>query len=204
MPITLGPNWQTGLWASQYSLRFELGTGGSYINMFTSSYDRARRLARAALPTDRVTAVIAAYPHLDVVVGREWRGWTEGTAWEILSEMGVPTEKTSKSWLGYWWPGDDADEEASQWDQRAVCLPWDQVDILIWNQIAHEIGIGPQAPVMTKFVDLERGVVVNAYDDRGMDITALEKSALTPLMAEFDEWLLDYDRPRMVLTFDLD
>ncbi len=54
------------------------------------------------------------------------------------------------------------DDEAAPWVHRAVRLTWAQADILLWSQVAHDIGIMPQAPVMSKLVDLERGVSVNA------------------------------------------
>jgi len=60
----------------------------------------------------------------------------------------------------------------------------------------------PQAPVMSKLVDLERGVSVNAYDDRGMDITSVAKETISGLYQQFDKWLLDYDRPRMTEAFE--
>jgi hypothetical protein len=206
MSLSLGFDWQRELWASPYRLRFELNgdeinTGGVYVNMFTRSYDRARTLARAALPGDEVVAIVAAYPDPKRELGASSRGWTKGTAFGLLAEMGVCTEPAIESWSGYWWPGEEADEEVKPWAHRAVKLNWEQADILLWNQVAHDLGITPQAPVMSKFVDLERGVSVNAYDDRGMDVTALNKLAISRLYTEFDAWLLDYDRPRMDSEF---
>ncbi|WP_395443859.1 DUF3885 domain-containing protein [Caulobacter sp. UC70_42] len=55
---------------------------------------------------------------------------------------------------------------------------------------------------MSKLVDLERGVSVNAYDDRGMDITSIAKETTSGLYQRFDKWLLDYDRPRMTEAFE--
>jgi hypothetical protein len=57
---------------------------------------------------------------------------------------------------------------------------------------------------MSKLIDLERAVSVNAYDDRGMDITALTQSALHEVYTRFDHWLLDYDRARMAEAFSDD
>jgi len=82
-----------------------------------------------------------------------------------------------------------------------VRLNWDQADILLWNQVAHDIGVTPQAPIKAKLLDAERGVSVNAYDDRGMDITALSKEPISELYSRFETWLLDYDRPRMLEAF---
>jgi hypothetical protein len=92
MTLSLGPDWQRDLWASPYRLRFELGQGGSYVSMFTSSYDRARTLARAALPADELVGIIAAYAEPGRELGAKSRGGKRGTAFELLDERGVPTD----------------------------------------------------------------------------------------------------------------
>ena len=201
MALSLGPDWQRGLWASEYRLRFDLNQGGPPVNMFTKSYDRARTLARAALPGDEVVGVVGAYPDPTRELGAGQRGWTTGTSLDCLRRMGVPTEAPIATWTGPWWPEGEAGEKAEPWAQLALGLTWDQADILLWNQIAHDIGVSPQAPVMSKFVDLTRGVSVNAYDDRGMDITALDAHRISELYIRFDAWLLDFDRPRMSALF---
>jgi len=103
--------------------------------------------------------------------------------------------------MGLCWAGDEEDVEALPWEHRAVRPSWDQADILLWNNIAHDIGVKPQAPVLSKLVDVACGVTVNAYDDRGMDITALSADSIAELYTRFDEWLLDDDRPRMSEAF---
>lgn len=202
MILSVGPDWERELWASPFRLRFELNQGGSYVTMFTSSYDRARVLARAALRTDDLVGVIAAYPDPKRELGAKWRGWTKGTAFGHLEEMGVPTEPHLATWSGHRAPDQAIDDEAEPWVHRAVRLTWDQADILLWNQVAHDIGVMPQAPVMSKLVDLERGVSVNAYDDRGMDVTSIARETISGLYQQFDKWLLDYDRPRMAEAFE--
>lgn len=201
MALSFGPDWQNALLASPYRLRFELGEGDSYVTMFTSAYDRARILARAAILTHELVGVIAAYPHPKKELGAKARGWTRGTAFDLLHKMGIATEPAIASWNGSWHPNDQIGEEVEPWAHRAVRLTWDQADILLWNQIAHDIGVNPQAPVMSKLVDVERGVSVNAYDDRGMDISALKREAISSLHEKFDAWLLDYDRSRMLDVF---
>src|SRR5262245_47662443 len=111
MAIIFGPDWQRDLWASPYRLRFELNQGGSYVNMFTRAYDRARCLARAALPAEQVVAVIAALPEPSKELGAKRKGWARGSAYELLHEMGVPTIPSEATWTDYFWPGQQADDE---------------------------------------------------------------------------------------------
>lgn len=205
MTLTLGPNWQLDLSASPYWLRFELDDGeyvGRYVTKFKNSYDRARCLARMALPNESVLAVIAAYPNPSIEIEAKWRGWNTGTGFDHLAEMGVPTSSALTSWLGYWWAEEEDDPEVEPWDQRAVSLTWEQADILIWNQIAQDLGIAPRAPALSKFVDIERGVCVNVYDDRGMDVISLTKEPTAALYSQCHSWLLDCDRSRMAAIFE--
>jgi hypothetical protein len=201
MAINFGPDWQTELWASPYRLRFELNQGGRYVTMFTRAYDRARCLARAALRSERVMAVIADFPNPSAEFVAARRGGLGRAAYDVLNEMGVPTTPTEATWTGYAYPHDEEDDGLRPCEHRAVLVTWDQADILLWNQIAHDIGITPQAPVQSKLVDVERGVTVYAYDDRGMDITAFGPDPIAELYSRFDAWLLDYDRERMSDAF---
>jgi hypothetical protein len=201
MTINFDRDWQRELWASPYRLWFELSQGGSPVTMFTRSYDRARCLARAALPSERVTAVIAAYPSPSRELGGKWHGWTRRKAFDILEKMGVPTSSPEATWRGYTYPHHPRDAGDRPWQHRAVGITWDQADILLWNQVAKDLGVAPQAPVLSKLVDVERGVTVHAYDDRGMDITALDPCPIAELHARFDAWLLDHDRLRMAEAF---
>ncbi len=201
MAIRFGPDWQDELWASPYRLRFELGQGEGAVNRFTSAYDRARRLARAALPAERVVAVVAAYPSRPEPPSAMRRGRTGRTAYEALDEMGTRTRPSEAAWMGFAHPGEAQDPEARPWKHRAISITWDEADVLLWNQIAQEIGVAPRAPVLATLVDVERGVSVHAYDDRGMDITALSPDPIAHLRMTFDAWLLDHDRPRMSEAF---
>lgn len=201
MTISFGRDWQRELWTSPYRLRFELNPGGNHLKMFTCAYDRARTLARAALPTEQVTAVIAAYPHPSRELGAKWRGWYRRKAYTVLEEMGCPADVPEATWKGYVYAQDEEDPDVRPKEHRAVSVTWDQADVLLWNQCAHDLGVLPQAPVSSKFVDVARGVTVYAYDDRGMDITALSPEPILDLYTRFDAWLLDYDRPRMAEAF---
>ena len=205
MSLAFGPDWQRDLWTSPYRLRFELTHGDyaeRYVTKFTRSYDRARKLARLALPSDSLIGIIAALPEPSKELNAGRLGWTTGTGFEHLSKLGVSTDVTLAEWAGFWWPDEVNDPEAEAWNQRAVSLNWEQADILLWNQIAQDLGIAPRAPVLAKFVDLARGVCVNAYDDRGMDITSLIREPLEDLYAQCGSWLLEDERSRMAEVFE--
>lgn len=51
------------------------------------------------------------------------------------------------------------------------------------------------------FVNHSKNLVLFLYDDRGMDIVATEKPTLVPLYNAHQQWILDYDRPRIEQIF---
>jgi hypothetical protein len=166
--------------------------------MFTSSYDRARELARAALGSAELIGVIAALPNPSLEI---FSDKIDCNPFDVLQDMGVPTDKFESAWWGHFYPEFEYHKESVPWEHRAIEVNWDQADILLWNNIAREIGIRPAAPALSKLVNLELGICVYAYDDRGMDITALTATALAELYRSYDRWLLDFDRPRMAEIF---
>ena len=44
------------------------------------------------------------------------------------------------------------------------------------------------------FINHTKGLVLNLYDDRGMDVVALKRETLLPLYKRHNEWILNYDR----------
>ena len=52
------------------------------------------------------------------------------------------------------------------------------------------------------FVNIDKKLIFNTYDDRGVDIVAAEKETLRPIYEKFNNWLLDYDRKEMDKLFE--
>jgi hypothetical protein len=51
------------------------------------------------------------------------------------------------------------------------------------------------------FLAPAKGLLFHMYDHRGLDIVAEDRATLAPIYRKFNDWLLDYDRPRMCETF---
>lgn len=51
------------------------------------------------------------------------------------------------------------------------------------------------------FINHTKGIALNLYDDRGMDVVALERSALELLYISHSEFILDYDRESIDKVF---
>ena len=199
--LTLDADWDRDLRHSPFRLRFELHPGGDPITMFTGAYDRARVLARSALGSAEVTAIVAGNPNAWSEDWAEARyGRKRESPFAVLADMGVDAGQPLATWQATPHPHHD-DAKNWRWDFRALAVTWEEADILLWSNIGQEIGIRPAAPVLTTLIDRERAIAVTAYDDRGMDVTALLPEELTALYRHFDAWLLDDDRPRMAEAF---
>ncbi|MEM7578417.1 MAG: DUF3885 domain-containing protein [Cyanobacteria bacterium P01_A01_bin.80] len=51
------------------------------------------------------------------------------------------------------------------------------------------------------FINHTKGLVLNLYDDRGMDVVADKKDILQNLYKSHNEWILDYDREQIDRVF---
>lgn len=51
------------------------------------------------------------------------------------------------------------------------------------------------------FINKSKNIIVNLYDDRGMDVISASKNELISLYNKHNDWLLNYDRKKMDLVF---
>ncbi len=61
--------------------------------------------------------------------------------------------------------------------------------------LMHDFGIC-ETPLLMLF-NLDLGIMINPYDDRGMDVFGPNRDLLKMLYDKRNDWLLDYDRERM-------
>lgn len=52
------------------------------------------------------------------------------------------------------------------------------------------------------FANIEKRLIFNMYDDRGLDIIAADKETLRPIYMTFNNWILDYDRKNIDKQFE--
>lgn len=51
------------------------------------------------------------------------------------------------------------------------------------------------------FINHDKDIVLNLYDDRGMDVIASNKNTLNTLYKNHNSWILDYDREKIDAVF---
>ena len=73
---------------------------------------------------------------------------------------------------------------------------------ILWLCIAPEIGVRPCIDNSNAYlVDIDNGIALHVYDDRGMDIVSMGKEPMLEIFKEYREWLLNYDLDQMTATF---
>lgn len=97
----------------------------------------------------------------------------------------------------------DPEDEVDPWKVRVYDLGASKAlrDTLLWHAVALELAVYPSAPLITFLHDPKQGLLLHAYDDRGMDVIADDAERLRGLHATFSDWLLDDDRKRMAALF---
>ena len=182
-----------------YGLRVDLQVGETNTDeYFRHVIARATALFEAAFtPDDQVLLLVRDYKYrrrkirFGNFVHRQIRGLAKGE---------LTYTKTA-----------DPYDPSRVWNQELMRLPTDEVaHQQLLTAIAHAdfpprtprfTGRGPWQGPELYFLNLDRALIFHMYDDRGLDLIAGDRQTLRPLYEQFNDWLLDYDRPRMDRTF---
>lgn len=186
---------------ANYALRFDLG-GEVHSSplRFLRAMDRAREVASTIFEQSlNLTAVVCYYDG-------ERRSSRAASSFKALADIGFQAEFSKPERI----PLHNQDHIAefgedlcAYWCSAEMGRSCEDRDALLWACTAREIGISPKARWLSKIyiVDFDGGIVLHVYDDRAMDLVSLDPGKLCPVYHMFNEWLLDYDREKMVETF---
>jgi hypothetical protein len=190
--------WDPRSHPSPFRLRFELG-GVTFgidqpVPRFIQAFGRAKQLAAEVFePSRRVFGVVATWsePHA-----------SSQSRLADLRDAGFTADPVHE-WQAPLWPDEPKEDQIpARWMTFDLTDNVAARDVLIWCSVASEMRIGPRAAVIPYLADFVRGIILYVYDDRGMDIISFEPAPLLELYAARNEWLLDYDRPRMRQVFE--
>lgn len=186
---------------ANYALRFELGGEvHSKPLRFLRAMDRAREVASTIFEQSlNLTAIVCDYDG-------ERRSSRAVSSFKSLAKIGFQADFSKPERI----PLNDQDYIAefgedlcAYWCSAEIGRSREDRDALLWVCNSREIGISPTAKGIGKIyiVDFDAGIVLHVYDDRGMDLVALDPGKLRPVYHMFNEWLLDYNREKMDETF---
>lgn len=98
-------------------------------------------------------------------------------------------------------PGDKTD----RWNQAIMLTETKLID---YKQILSGLintDFGSRSPRISEevfFVNINKRIIFNLYDDRGLDIIATNKETIRPIFEKHKEWILDYDREKIDKLFE--
>ncbi len=180
-----------------HGLRFELSESGnpSYIHMFLQAYQKAAEITDF-LFTDAKDLHVALcfYSYGD---GSFLSGLSR---FKSIASCGLKIPKSHTAWAKLC---SQDDEDSNRW-RTAIAFKIDGnlIPQLLWGAIAHDIGIRPRLLCDVYLFDLELGILVHPYDDRGMDAIGNNLGILRSAYHQLDRYLLNYDRQTMIDRFD--
>lgn len=184
-----------------WGLRFNLSnvdtsTGTRHLERFLEALDRAKTITRACLAkSEKITVLFSR-------LGPEKPGRAMNDAIAQLDDIGF--NSAGLHYLGAVKQSEDEWEawRYNHWYACELSVAWLEIDKLLWNCTAKDMGIRPCAELGKIYLaDLEQRLIVHVYDDRGMDVVAMDKAAIKPLYSDLNSWLLDYDRNAMDKKF---
>lgn len=191
-------------YAFDNALRFELGDGADGVaGRFMQASVRARTIAATAFAgSESLSAITCSFwgPSQEARIIRARRTLKKlgfGAAFVDDEPTAVNDQDPLKT------IGEDC---YFRWSMAEFQNAPSAIDALLWVAIGAEMAVRPAAAWvgLIYIVDFEKRIALHAYDDRGMDVVAMDAGAIRPLYDRFGSWLLDYDRVRMDRRFATD
>jgi hypothetical protein len=204
----VGPGWLNPYKESRFRLRFELG-GEVYwqvthvVPRFIQALERSRVLADNVFGDERTIAIVGSWKLSKKEISQRTRQ-RGATGYALIEKMGFADARMLSEWREKpaWFDQEDpSDGVPFDWKAYDITGLKEMRDTLLWASNAFEIGIEPSAPVVTYLFSPVSNIVMHVYDDRGVDIMALSPEPLMSLYRDFNQWILDYDRPRILEAF---
>ncbi|HYW07655.1 MAG TPA: DUF3885 domain-containing protein, partial [Longimicrobium sp.] len=115
-------------------------------------------------------------------------------------ECGIPLPRPRCHWT------EDYEDEHGSEQRRFVAFRAEPASLtrLAWVALGGDLGIRPAIRAAVTVADVERGILVHPYDDRGMDVIGPNRELMAAAYSRFTGYLLDYDRERMRCFFEPD
>lgn len=74
----------------------------------------------------------------------------------------------------------------------------------LWGTMANKLGVRPSSCFQLYGYNIDLGVMLHPYDDRGMDVYGPNRDKISGLYAGRRDWLLDYDLTEMNRRYQID
>ncbi|MBY8934850.1 DUF3885 domain-containing protein [Pseudomonas fluorescens] len=177
-------------------LRFELSETGGIIEQFLTALRKSTTIC-SDIFADAETFVVCLRTHSGS------HGFMHRAAIRAFRSAGIDIPPERSIWseeidVEEWY----CEEEPEYWINIAFEAPITSVQAFLWCALAKDFGaIEPNPHCDVYLFNLPKQVMVLPYDDRGMDVVGLNAPLLSQLYERHNQYLLDYDRSAMDVTF---
>jgi Domain of unknown function (DUF3885) len=177
-------------------LRFGLSETGSHLEQFLTALRKAMTVCADVFPTGSTLT-------LCVRLHTKSNPFAHRTEIRELRNAGLHIPKTREVWLEPINPSDWFEASEPEWWLNAVFeVPLELMQNILWCAMATEIGtIKPNPGCLLYLFNLQSGLMVWPYDDRGMDVVGPNHEVLAGLYVKHSRWLLEHDRAVMDAVF---
>jgi hypothetical protein len=174
-------------------LRFELSEGGSHLTQFLTALRKAGTIC---------ADIFDSRPSITVALA--WYEWRDAPSprkkLRALEAAGIPLPRERCTWRELE-PQSETPGDPLELLHVAFICPVELLPNLLWCALGVDLGIRPCPLAHIFLMDLERGLIVHPYDDRGMDVAGRDRATLARLYRLHGHWLLDHDRAAMDASF---
>jgi hypothetical protein len=174
-------------YSNEHSLRFELSEGESYVNMFTSALNKSTQVIEAIFEKSAEISICLAFPGDSYL--------SNLSVFKELKKLQIEIPKENfklREWV-----------EDDEWNRNYLffSIKSSQLHKVLFGKLATELGVSPSFWFDLYIFDINLGVLVHPYDDRGMDVVGTNKPLLKRLYNRFNSMLLNYDMVKMRESF---
>ncbi|NQZ90958.1 MAG: DUF3885 domain-containing protein [Moritella sp.] len=169
-------------YSNQQCLRFELSEGSeeaSYVKMFTSALNKSTQIIDTIFEKSEEISICFAFPGDSYL--------SNFSVFKELKELQIDIPKNNFKLRE--WVKDD------EWNRNYLFFNINKSELhkIIFGKLGTELGIKPSFWFDLYIYDINLGVLVHPYDDRGMDVVGTNKFMIKRLYKQYHSSLLDYD-----------
>lgn len=119
-----------------------------------------------------------------------------------LALAGIAIPRAREIWAELAPPDYPGDDDENWWINAVFELPQSHLASLLWCAFATNFWqLRPNPHCLVYLINPASGLIVNPYDDRGMDVVGNNHAALRQLYLKHRDWLFAYDLEAMDSTF---
>lgn len=174
-------------------LRFELSEGGTSIEQFLQAINKATEICRDIFSGDEILVCLRSHH------SKNYAYFAYRKEIDTIYQLGIKIPSQRCLWMEEIPVADRWNAQDKEWwINLAFYVSSSQLQNILWSPLAQDFtSILPQLRCLVYLFDLDRGLIVFPYDDRGMDVVGNDLNFLARLYQKYNHYLLGYDREKM-------